>query len=463
MHKLRNLITLLLLVLVTSCGLGYENSSNNIEKALLNNRSYHFNNPAKSSTNYLLLNQEAGLFYFLQNDPNKSLNYFNSAIFYYRKLEESSRLNLRKALSFTVLSDTLITYEGSNYERGLVHYYSGLNYLLQQDLNKAAVEFKAAEENQKNSEILHQKKIIASENQIEAFLRQNNLKSTNINQALAESKEIRAQNRNKFLNGNILYVAGLVREINKSYNEALVNYKQAYVLQPNNTYLLQDLYRLSLIYDQSYATYLKNNNPIINNFNVQNYNKQNTVYLIYEQGFVPKRENLKIPLVGVDNSLVLTINLPLYNAEIPYKQVSLEVPSQNLVALAQESANIYTLAKNQLIENYPIIIARQISKLATQIAGQKVLQSNNATPLSLIFSGFYLFDSADLRSWRTLPNYTKIAKISSDSSLDQVVVNINNRSAYTMNLNLSQGELAIVYVFDSGKQLYAKLLYKGTK
>lgn len=460
---LKLFLILLIAFTLNSCGSTYLYNSSNIKKSVIKNSSYSFDNCSGSKTNYLLCNQNAGLVYFLKNNNNQSLKYFNNALAYYKQIEEKSKLSLAKILSFSVLSDNFVSYEGSSYEQALIHYYNGLNYILLNNLDGAYVEFRAAEDAQKFVEEANLKKIIASESEINKFLSDNKLKSEDINKILKDSANLRANTRNKFINGNILYVAGIIREINKSYNDALVNYKQAYATNPNNIYLLQDLYRLSLLYDQNYAQSLKKENSLLQKYNPNNYNNKNTVYLIYEKGFVAEKENIKIPLI-LSNGLLLTINLPAYSNNINKVNgnVSLLIPSVGS-ATAYEMANISTLAKNQLLENYPVIIARQLGKLATQITTQASLQNKNKDSyMGLAFGSLYLFDSSDTRSWSTLPNTIKIAKISTDTFVNNAIVSINNKE-YTLPLNLNGSKLAIVYVFDSGQKVYTKLLYTGNK
>lgn len=456
-------LVFLIIFMLGSCGLTYISNSNNIKNSLISNRNYSFNDCLNSKINYLLCNQSAGLFYFLKNQNTQSINYFNNALAYYKELEEKNKLSLSKVLSFSVLSDNFINYEGSNYEQALIRYYNGLNYMLLNNLDSAYIEFRAAEDTQKFAEEKNLKKIITSETEINKFLSDNKLRSEDINKILKDSANLRANTRNKFINGNILYIAGIVKETSKSYNDALVNYKQAYTVEPNNLYLLQDVYRLSLIYDSSYAKSLKSKNPILQKYSTNNYNTKNTVYLIYEKGFVQEKENIKIPLL-LPNGLLLTLNLPAYSANITNKSsnVSLIVPNTGY-APAYEVTNINNLAKNQLLENYPIIIARQLGKLATQITTQSALQNKkNDSTLGLAFGSLYLFDSSDIRSWSTLPNYIKIAKISTVNNINYIIASVNNKE-YSVPLKLSGAQLAIVYIFDSGEQVYTKLLYSGNK
>ncbi|MGV3278821.1 hypothetical protein ACFX5K_04155 [Rickettsiales bacterium LUAb2] len=463
---IRNIVLFSVTFLLCSCGMGYEKQSHTIKENITNNKNYKFD-IAEDSTNSLLLNQEAGLFAFLQNNPDASLTYFSNATNSYRALEQSSSINVQKALAFTFLSDTLLKYEGSDYEKGLVHYYSGLDYLVKNNLDNAAIEFRAAEENQKFTEQLRQKQIIASEDKINSFLMSNNLKSPDIQQALSQSRDMRANTRNKFLNANILYVSGIVRELNGSPNDAYIDYKQAYALYPNNPVLMSDLYRLALNFDYDFANTLKKQNPTLANLNYSNYKQTKTVYLIYEQGFVPVKENLKISLIGVDSNLILSMNLPIYKAKFKPNNVSFDLNNnQNLVdtSLAYQDSNVYLLAKNQLLEDYPIIIARQIGKLASQIASQKALQnSRNGAPFGLALGLTSLFDSSDTRSWRLLPNTTQIAKINTQNNFNNATIKIANKEVTVPNLNLQSGQIAVVYVFDTGVTTYTKVLYKGNK
>lgn len=463
------LILISLFFVMSGCGLSYTHFSNKVKKHIEDDKPYSFKKFNFKSRNYLLYNQYAGLLKFLQNNNEKSLVYFKHAINKYNFFEQNSKVSLTKALTFAFLSDNVIPYEGSPYEKGLVHYYSALNYLQQKDLSNASIEITAAEQNQKFTRELQEKKIIASEEKINSILAKNHLHSKDLNKMLAQSREMRAKSRNKFLNANLLYIAGIIRELSKDPNDAYVDYKQAFTLYPNNKYVLKDLYRLSLEFDPSYAGYLINTYPSLKKLSFSDYSKRKVVYLIYEQAFIPPLTNLKLSLFGVDN-MILTINLPVYsNPSFKLHDVSMYLTEhQKTIATskAQEDSNIYILAKNQLMENYPIIIARQLSKLVTQVLSQKTLQKSLGDYGGLASFGVgmaYFFESSDIKSWRLLPNSTQIAKITTKDAFNKVNISINNNKKITLPLSkLQKGQTAIIYVFNSGKKIYNKVLYIGT-
>lgn len=423
-----------------------------------------------NSGDYLLYYQEAGKIAFVLDDTKTSIDKFNKAISFYKQQEDIARLNAndasKKALSSTLLDDNVLQYKGSDYELAFVHFYQAINYLKNQDLDKSMVEIRASNDAQKLAIANHEKNIKNVESKINSYKF-----SGQINEGLKQATQYRGDEKSKFLNGLIYYVSGNIREIAGDKNGALVDYKNAYELSYDNMTILSDLLRLTQNYDNSYYNTLLKNKPNTKFLNNEDYKQSKTILIIYEDNFMPTKRALEgsVYLYQVDK--FAKISLPSYN-----KAYSLNNP--NLILNGEKfnleyTTNVYNLASNELAEKYPDILLRQISRLVTKMTMQNVGNSVNnndskeAAILKLVIGIFgavsSLAESADLRSYTTLPQQMAVFKVNTKDNISTMQINAKGRVINLDNIDVKNGEIAILYVVDSGSYIYYNTIYKGNK
>lgn len=228
--------------------------------------------------------------------------------------------------------------------------------------------------------------------------------------------------------------------------------------------MIADALRLSEFKDHDYYLRLKKEHPIpYNKDNI--YKKQKTVILVYEQGFVPSKTAIDGKVFLING--IYGISLPAYNKQQdPVADVNIELLNSGKTistAKANEIVNIYTLAKNDLAENYSGIVARQVSRLITKSAMQEVGQDNDKPLLQIAGGLSSLLEQADVRSFRTLPSYVQVAKINTNAKFDSIDVKINGRTVTFNDMLLNNNNIAILYVIDLGFSVYKSVVYQGKK
>ena len=459
-----NLCLPLLFLLLYSCANNQliENHVKNLEHNQVKSDFYKDFEVSKGSKNYLLNTQEVGRTAFMLNRTDLTTSTFIKTTEQYNSLDERATVNAKGVssgvLASTVGSDNNREYIGSDFERSLDYFYNAINYLKIGQLQKAMVELRAADNIQKFSQAKREKQIYEAEASTQYNF------SDDINNAIAESQNTLQGTKKRFLNPYIYYISGNIRELNGDANGALVDYKAAAELYPNNPYVIADALRLSELKDHDYYIRLKKAHPIFYNKDYL-YKRQKTVIIVYEQGFVPSKTAINGKIFLING--IYGLSLPAYSKQQdPLADVNIELLNNGKnvsSAQAAEIVNIYTLAKNDLAENYKGIVARQVSRLITKSAMQEVGRENDK-PLLQIVGGFSsLLEQADVRSFRTLPSYVQVAKINTNANFNSVDVKINGRTVTFNDMLLHDNNIIIFYVIDLGFSVYKSVVYQGKK
>lgn len=468
--KKHNFFVIIFCVILASCAsnkdvngviVGLQNKSD-INKFVEN-----LDSTKPGSKNYLLSQQELGRINFIKQNPKASISYFNNAVRTYNIIEEKGALDglLSSTVASTLLDDNAIDYEGSDFERAMVYFYSALSYLNLGKLNEAMVDIRASYDIQKFATAKREKDIAKVNAKLKnyTFIVPDKLEAE-----INKNQQEVANAKNKFLNSYLFYVSGLIREAKGELNNALIDYKNALELYPNNTYLLQNAIRLSAIYDRAYYNKLTQQNPNVKTYNQQDYNKQTTVHIVYEQGFIPQKESFSINLL-INNKLA-KVALPVYNASnvTPF---NVNIAYNNNSITATEIGNIYNMAKFNLNERFPYILLRQLTRISSKTALQSGLSDNGqdasglGTALYFVGAVASLTEQADLRGFYTLPALIQNATIYTNNNLDSISVNVNNGKNINIPLQIKSNkpENIIVLVTDTGNAMYYNILLRQTK
>lgn len=194
------------------------------------------------------------------------------------------------------------------------------------------------------------------------------------------------------------YLAGMIWESDRKYDDAYIDYKKAYQINPNMPFIKQDLLRTSYFARrmQAHKKHLKEFNM---KFNPRDYKNKSELVMIYQQGWGP----VKKP----------SPQAPRFPALFP-------VSSQTMAAKIVVDENKYETQKifdvtseaiNTLKEQYAALIAKRVAAEATKIAVSKTLEKENEGLGQLAYAVMKMADTADLRQWSTLPNSFQLQRI----------------------------------------------------
>ncbi len=288
--------------------------------------------------------------------------------------------------SAMLTNDNAIPYKGYPYEQVMVHQFQAFNFLGLGDAQGAAVELRRAQQVQRQLELKYAEEI--SKAQGEAT--QNNIFVSEYDSYFTGMDSIAGQVKNSFQNGYSFYAAAVIWEALGEYNDALVDYKKALELSPDNAQLRDDVIRANQYFDGRKATKAPAGSG--------------TVVVLYEQGFVPAKKPVGLGIPTTDGG-VFSIQFPIYDGLDYTPPTPLTVRSddnnrQQTGLLVDTGA----LAVKALKEQVPALLVRQILRARTKYEMQKQAAKNGGLGAQFLTNIYNLVsEQADLRSWLTLP------------------------------------------------------------
>ena len=308
----------------------------------------------------------------------------------------------KEALSL-VTTDKLRPYVGTRYERLLGHYYSALNYIYKGNLDDALVECRRAT------------------NLIQYFK--------------GEEKEY-----NFFGTGFLTHFCGMVFEAAGEWNDAFISYRQAEEYYKNAAAITgvpmpedvgHSLVRVSrkLGFTEEYERYRKQYEepaPLPEN--------HGELILFYETGYVPRKreETLTFPILKTDKfgenddkdsikfartlrtrqgmvveeiklEYLVHVAMPTIRSNRP-RFAGVRISVEEEIADGVLIEDIETMAIETLESERPIILIRTLVRaLGKYLIFRKAKKENKVLGAVVNLAGV-LTESADVRSWQTLPN-----------------------------------------------------------
>ncbi len=406
--------------------------------------------------NYLLFLENMGLYHFLKNDLNISSDYFFKASSIYDQ-------------NNTVFFKNRDNYDGSWVEASFVRYYQSMNYLLKNDISNSMVEIRAAFNMQEKSRILHNKLIERKEKETTLSEYENNKDYKALKK---ENEKALSTVKSRYLNPNIYYFSGNIREIAGEENLALADYKSALAVMPENKYFAQDAYRLALkLKDSTFAKELENQYKLSPN-DVKNYDKEKTVYIIFEDGVMPERKTTKINFCVEGCEYIVSVTLPTYkktNLKVLNFDVSLHNEKETLIAKATTklSANIFALAAAELQDKIDrMVLEELVEEVAKAALHERAKNKQNGNLADALYATLTIADvmkTADTRFWSLLPAYSSVVKINTSEDFEKIKFRKGKFSLDFKTIKVENGQIVIYYVYKTGGNLYVQKLYQGRK
>ena len=364
----------------------------------------------------ILYNLEHGRAAQLFRQSETSRNDFAAAIEAIRSNEQRAVVSagqIGATLASLTTNDNALPYAGEGYERVLLHHYQALNYLLDADLSGAAVEFRWANNEQREALGRHEKELAKAEHEAQKRNVGNAVQSNEFQRRYAQLDEIAGRVKNSFQNAYSFYLSGVVYELLGEENDAYIDYKKALEIYPENGYVQRDVLRLArrLQMQDDLAALAKRFPALYNTTGVAAAGAAGELILLYEEGFVPPREEIKLP-IPLPGGLV-TLALPYYRvARRDYRP--LEVLSDNaLLGRTELLCDVQGLAVKSLQEKMPVLLTRQVVRAVSKGVAQQAAKENFGVAGQLgVMAYSVISENADLRSWLTLPGNVQILRLS---------------------------------------------------
>lgn len=378
----------------------------------------------KQKRNQLLYFLNKGTVLFMNNQPQESNKYFQQADYFIEDYQKNIGL---KAASF-LTNPSIQTYEGENFEKVMVHYYTTLNYLQQGLLDQALVECKRMQ-----------------------------LKLDKITDYY--------KGKNKYKNDAFVHLlTGIVYDAQKDFNNAFIAYRNAYKIY-NEEYatnlntsvpqqLKEDLIRTALLTGFTEEARQYKNEFNLNHLTLENFKNKSSLVCFWNNGFGPIKDQwsinfsitqgangwvnfanhdlgLNFPFyAGNDsksiNSLkVIRVAFPRYISREPvYENATLTIDSLGIQQKLELVQNIDKIAYVSLQDRMLKELSEALLRLAVkQVAAAQLRKENDAlgSALSVVNA---ISEQADTRNWQTLPNTINYTRVTLPAGLHQTTFKV---------------------------------------
>ncbi|MEH6393877.1 COG3014 family protein [Pseudoalteromonas sp.] len=385
----------------------------------------------QSHSNYLLNQLEHARLNNLSNQDNTAQPQYEAV---YQQMEikrQAAKVQLSAGLEQSnalLTNDSVIAYTPAPYEMSMLHSYKALGYLFKNDVEGALVEVRRANKVQTDA-------LTANQDDIDASVKEAQKHYPSMDDVIKNVK-------NGYQNAFTFYLSGLLYQSNKQYDDAYIDFKKALEINPENTYLQQDVMHLAKRqgFDQDFAEYKQRfGEPTKHTAN------SGEVVVLIEQGLVPEKDEfvLRLPIyTSGGDARFYSLAMPVYkdNAFIPaINEISIAAHALPLSPLVRLEA----LAAKTLEEQTPARVSRQILRL---VAKEKVRAelARSGGDVGNILANIYNLASeqADTRSWLTLPNQISVARTQLSSG--EHVLKLGKHS--DINFTVSKQGLTLIYL-----------------
>ncbi len=195
------------------------------------------------------------------------------------------------------------------------------------------------------------------------------------------------------------YLAGVIWEAEKKYDDAYIDYEGSFQLDSSNPLLPSDLIRTSKLArrPEAHQTWKKKFSNLTENPEWYDKSKGELV-VIYQQGWGPTkqaREQYRFPEL-----------YPTYSTT-QRAQVSV----QNTLIQTQTVYNIERVSIQTLEKDFGALVARRMGGIAAKAIVADQLRQKNELLGNLAWIAMNLSDRADLRQWSTLPETIQMARL----------------------------------------------------
>ncbi len=381
----------------------------------------------------LLALLEQGRMQQLAGDYAASKQSFTLALAKLDAIDQRATLSLSHTASqgtALVSNDNAIPYQSHDYERIFVHQFQALNYIALGDKEAALVEMRRAQFFQdKNRENVNDTNSqVLSDNALNEY--QNRFSATNdLAQRVKSSRQ----------NAYVLYLAGVLYESKKQFDDAYIDYKRALSIAPDNRFLQEDVARLAKqlnrVEDSKNLSKIKFTSPKVN---------EGTVVVLYEEGFVPAKKELFLPFPWPE--AWYTVAFPYYG-DTWQSPIALNIHAINSQVITDTQA----LAARALQDNLVPMLIRQTLRAQTKHKMQQEAQKQGGLALGLLVGAYnFLSENADLRSWLTLPRFAHIARF--NLSVGEQSLSLNN--GQTLKISVQNQRITLVRIVNINEHFY---------
>ncbi len=390
----------------------------------------------------ILYLMELGRLNLLTQNPKDSLQNFSEVTQRWDELRLRARISLSHTASegaSLLTNDNALPYEGRPFEKIFLHEYQALNYLATGKPTDALVEVR-------NAEFEQRQVLLANDSKVYAATRSAQQQGFNPN-AYTNADFFSGMNaaagrvKNAFQNAYAFYISALIYEAAGQLNDAYIDDKKALEIWPDNPTVRRDVLRIGTLSGMSEVAQAAKAVP-----HLLPPPLSGSLVVLYEQGWVPVKQNLRFPIVTSSTTNYLAV--PIYSGPFMLPQ-PLNYLIDQQPATTSPLVDVVALATFDLKQQLPGILARQWLRLLTKQKMQREL-NKNAGDLGSLFGVLLtaVTDQADVRSWSSLPANAQTDRVWLAPGAHSVVID-----GHTIPVNIQTGHTTILLVSEAGQML----------
>jgi uncharacterized protein len=370
--------------------------------------------PECQSQDAILYRMERGRIAQIMGHVGDSMKDFESSMVAIRASDEKalvSASDIAAQMAAIAVNDNAIPYKGEGYERVMLYQFQAMNYLYQKNVEEAGTEVRRANAEQEEALRRHEKELDDAREEAERKHVQVRDEGRLAAQ-FARLDELAGKVKNSFQNAYTFYLSGLVYELLKQPNDAYIDYRKAQEIFPGNSYLKQDVSRLAR------ALGMDDDQPGAGRVDKEERDRSaagekagsGELIVFFEDGFVPQKEEVKIP-IPVPNAGLVAIAFPIYSARWTTSPPITLVEGGQRVGTMEPICHVRALAVKALKERVPAMIIRQTIRAVAKGASAKKAKEKYGVMGEFTSSLYNLAsENADLRSWTTLPGTVQLLR-----------------------------------------------------
>ncbi len=367
-------------------------------------------------------------------DYNRSTKYFDKAEDFLKFYD--LRWSGGDQVAAMVVNDNVIPYQGEQYDRVMVNTYKALNFMAQGNFDLARVEFNRALDRQRRTKEVFEKEINKEKEQLDkaqyGSLAKSTLEDPKLGQALHDKyPELDAYKAySNYVNPFVNYLASVYFNGTGQTSEARDLLKETCGLVPENNSIAQE-------FDETEKLLAANGTF------------KNTVWVIFENGVGPIREEFRIDLpifIATNRVFYAGIALP----KLKYRDgavTSLQIDSDGTIYNTSVVCNMDRVIHSEFKKDFDAALFRAIVSTTAKVVAQYALTSQGSTGANLLAMGIaaysFMTNDADIRIWTALPKDFQVAKMPKPQNN---ILKITPDNCQTFDIQLPNCNNVLVYI-----------------
>ncbi|WP_461535870.1 COG3014 family protein [Spongorhabdus nitratireducens] len=387
----------------------------------------------------LLWSLEAGALLRMKSSYKQSTAFFDDAEFL-MKAEDTEDVAGKAVdgIGSMLLNDTAADYEQAHYDGIMANSYKALNFMFEGDVANARVEWNRVDDRQRRAANDFADKIAKQKEELQKEAEDKN-KAEQTQKSVSEAEKIMASQGVDFsewkayedyVNPFSTYMHGLFFMLNaqgrSDFGKAYESFQRAAAMTGNKIAKA----------DLALADSLRKGRKSIKKV-------KPTVWVVFENGLGPKREEFRIdlPVFLLSNNVKYTgIALPkLVERDQAY-------PALNVAGTSTEVlSEMDRVVKAEFKAEFPYILSREVARAVVKTIAQKQLNDQSQVAGILGAVAQMATTGADLRMWNSLPKDFQLARISKPKDGKLTITAEGMVAPLTVELD-PKAQFSVVYV-----------------